>query len=36
VLAFGDVDTTMVTEYQFADSRAVGGTAHIVFKPIIA
>jgi hypothetical protein len=33
--ALGDVDTTMVTEYLFDDNRAAGGTAHIVFRPVI-
>jgi hypothetical protein len=33
--ALGDVDTTMVTEYEFDDTRAIGGTAHIVFRPVI-
>jgi hypothetical protein len=33
--ALGDVDTTMVTEYQFDDTKAADGTAHIVFKPVI-
>ncbi len=33
--SFADADTTMTTEYQIADTRAAGGTAHIVFQPVI-
>jgi hypothetical protein len=31
----GDVDTTMMTEYLFDDTRVMVGTAHIVFLPVI-